>query len=320
LPTALFRFVHSGYAAVSLFFVLSGFVLVHSSGPKLASGETRRTQFWVARLARIYPLYLVALVGEASAFRFVHHVPWAELRVPTAASLFAVQAWFPSLMRLTNVPAWSICDELFFYLLFPFLLDVLFRNATARRTWGVLVVAWLAGLAVAGLAVRLDAQGPALEFVLFAPICRLPEFVIGMALAHLVRADHSDRPAASGTRVTLLALGALVLITQVEPNIPLALFHNALLAPLFALLIFGLARGGGPARVLAWRPLVVLGEASFALYIIQFPFANLFWVVFKLDPMEHYALRVGSMVATAVLLHYALERPARRLLTRIAAR
>lgn len=67
--------------------------------------------------------------------------------------------------------------------------------------------------------------------------------------------------------------------TPRAPNGPLSegtstgiLLHNGVLDPLFAVLIYRLAAGAGPiARVLSWRPLVVLGEASYSIYILQSP-------------------------------------------------
>jgi peptidoglycan/LPS O-acetylase OafA/YrhL len=48
--------------------------------------------------------------------------------------------------------------------------------------------------------------------------------------------------------------------------------HNGALLPLVALLVVSLALGGGAVgRVLGARPLVVLGEASYALYILHIP-------------------------------------------------
>src|SRR6185295_6793308 len=52
---------------------------------------------------------------------------------------------------------------------------------------------------------------------------------------------------------------------------PVPFTHNGLLAPAWALVVFGLAHGGVPARWLGARPLVRLGEASYGLYILHAP-------------------------------------------------
>src|SRR6476661_1182191 len=59
-PQWVRNIVSSGYVGVDLFFVLSGFVLTYTYLVPGASHVPRR-EFWVARIARIYPMYLVAL-------------------------------------------------------------------------------------------------------------------------------------------------------------------------------------------------------------------------------------------------------------------
>lgn len=55
-----------GYVGVSLFFVLSGFVLAYNYPNFTSAAE--RNRFWWARFARIYPLYLVALLASLPAY------------------------------------------------------------------------------------------------------------------------------------------------------------------------------------------------------------------------------------------------------------
>src|SRR6185312_11183691 len=72
--------------------------------------------------------------------------------------------------------------------------------------------------------------------------------------------------------VSILACGVAVAVFVFSSNVPEPLLHNGLLAPVFALLIHSLAGGTGPvAWLLSRRPLVLLGEASYALYILQYP-------------------------------------------------
>src|SRR5471032_1559875 len=55
--------VAHGYLGVELFFVLSGFILCHVYLDQFASGRFRYGGFLWARLARVYPLHIAALVG-----------------------------------------------------------------------------------------------------------------------------------------------------------------------------------------------------------------------------------------------------------------
>src|SRR5438128_143402 len=51
-----------GWRAVNFFFVLSGFVLAHAFDQKLGDGDIKPWRFTLIRLARLYPLYFLAMV------------------------------------------------------------------------------------------------------------------------------------------------------------------------------------------------------------------------------------------------------------------
>jgi peptidoglycan/LPS O-acetylase OafA/YrhL len=109
--------------SVSFFFVLSGFILVYNYGDDRRPLNTAR--FWVARLARIYPVYLL---GFFLAMPFVLNSLWQaheHAHQAVTAGFLAVtlsQSWVPRFATFWNIPAWSMSDEAFFYALFPILL------------------------------------------------------------------------------------------------------------------------------------------------------------------------------------------------------
>jgi peptidoglycan/LPS O-acetylase OafA/YrhL len=98
--------------------------------------------------------------------------------------------------------------------------------------------------------------------------------------------------------------------------------------PLFGVAIFALARGGGSlGRLLAARPLVALGEASYALYILQVPL--MFWLALATGKQPgttgpaFVLAYLGLAIAAALACHRFVEQPGRlwlrRLLTRPSA-
>ena len=54
--------VNAGYASVSFFILLSGFVLAYNYAPRARAGTLDRTRFWEARFTRLYPIYLLSLI------------------------------------------------------------------------------------------------------------------------------------------------------------------------------------------------------------------------------------------------------------------
>src|SRR5438128_8931008 len=63
-PIWLQTFASIGYVSVTFFFVLSGFILVYTYGGR----DFDLRQFWRARLARVYPVYLLSLLLNAPFF------------------------------------------------------------------------------------------------------------------------------------------------------------------------------------------------------------------------------------------------------------
>ncbi|MFH9422931.1 acyltransferase family protein, partial [Streptomyces sp. NPDC017529] len=120
-------FSKAGWMGVTFFFVLSGFVMTWSAKP----GDTV-TGFWRRRLLKIFPN---------------HVVTWALAMVLFAGTVTPVSSWLPNLLLVhswfpdpqihlsVNQPAWSLCSELLFYLLFPALIGPILRIRESRL-WG----------------------------------------------------------------------------------------------------------------------------------------------------------------------------------------
>jgi len=166
-----------GYLAVSLFFILSGFILVYTYQGKI-SGTDSVVRFWEARFARIYPVYLLAL---ALMIPFARTLTLGQ-RFTVLAMVQTWMPWRPDMVGAWNFPAWSLSVEAFFYLTFP----LIFVSLNRLRAVGL---RWLTGILLT-LTVIGDLSRPvegwpqsAITFFHYIPlpILRLPEFVVGMA-------------------------------------------------------------------------------------------------------------------------------------------
>ena len=101
------------YLAVDLFFVLSGFVIAHAYEHRLRSGGQFQ-RFCLARLIRLYPLYLACtlmsagLAALAAIFGTGTHVSMAQL----------ARTLFPALLFLPTPTSWSVQPPWLFPLAF----------------------------------------------------------------------------------------------------------------------------------------------------------------------------------------------------------
>ena len=125
------HFFKEGFVGVSFFFVLSGFIIAYNYQEKLLTKTTTKRTFWVARIARIYPLHLLTLLIAACIGGYVQYSDTTDWIKHFVASTFLLQPFFPSADYFFsfNSPSWSLGCEQLFYFCFPFVIPFL----TSRR-------------------------------------------------------------------------------------------------------------------------------------------------------------------------------------------
>ncbi|SAL67154.1 acetylase [Caballeronia udeis] len=328
LPKWFFNFVDGGRPAVSLFFVLSGFILTYTYRKTI--GTEGPARFYVARFARIYPVVLLSLVlsglvtayllsgGDASLmleWYALKNSIYISLAVSLICQLLLLNAWFPfaAINQPWNGPSWSISCEAFFYALFPLLL----RRLEAIRVKTLFVVCaglWiLQGLWIVFLQHALPASRHGFLVAEF-PITHLFEFIIGMCTA--IKFDELRARGTSlhsrGVALISVALVAILVLAYWRPVSPAYYLES----PFFAALILGLVLLERPVvGLLNQRWLVRLGEASYSLYLIHVPLAHLAFIA-GFRQSNGWIAMVFSICLSAVIFQY-FEEPMRR---RIRAR
>lgn len=316
----LHALLEPGHLAVDVFFVLSGYVLARRYAAASVGRPPWRRAFWVRRLARIYPLYVVSLlVGFAASWPAVALDPttWRG-RIRLVLDALLLNAWSHTAMFRYNWAAWSLSVEAFFYALLPFTLPRL--ALLPRRSLARLLVVCCAATFVAPAAYalsdpdhlhRLPVMGDEVMFVWylkFFPLQRLPELVAGAALALWLPRGHAwTRPA--------WIPAAIFVVVAVSGVVPYAYVHSGVLLPLVLAMIAGVA--GTQGGWLASRPLVALGHASYATYILHVP---LFQLLARWDPEiwekpVHVLAYMALLVLVSLCMFRWVEEPARRWLT-----
>jgi peptidoglycan/LPS O-acetylase OafA/YrhL len=336
-PACLQKFAGVGYVAITFFFVLSGFILVYT----YTGRDFSLRQFWKARLARLYPVYLLSLLLAAPFFFYavlkinVPELAWFKTHLASALVLVLtmLQAWVPQAALGWNGVAWAVSVEIFFYMLFPVLL-ARFSRISNQGLAAIGLACWMLALATALAYVVLSPDHIVadasyndrswLNALKFNPLVRLPEFVVGMACGYwLVREDPNPKLA------TPLVLGgtAVALVTTAFSHlIPYPVMHTGLYAPAFAAIICGLALRPRWTSFLEFRWLLLLGESSYAFYLLHVMALGMF--LFPITPQSPTPRDLNSFVplatpgrligaavtttVVAVLVFRFVEEPARK--------
>jgi peptidoglycan/LPS O-acetylase OafA/YrhL len=322
-PAWIVSFFTSGYDGVTIFFVLSGFVLTLNYFDGLR--RPRLGNVWnyaVARFARIYPLYALVLVW-VMMFSLDHH---ADISGWWTHAL-AVQAWDPNLTRAFafDGPAWSVSVEFFLYACAPLLFVALAR---VDRPASLAAVGVLASLAMFGIATWFLVSGRAAlpwpdhasahRWLYRTPVSRLGDFTLGIVAARLcVILPRDGRIARAGGYMAIGAAAVIVGLMCWSATTYTVWSFDVIYAIPSAVMFLGLALAPGRrlARLLSLPGIVLLGEASYAFYLVHAPMLDRVgdpWTAATApDTVLYTFLTLGAIFALAVGLHVLVERPAR---------
>ena len=341
MPAWLYHVIVGGQYGVTFFFILSGFILTYRYKEWFASGVTD-THFWRFqrfRVARIYPIYLLGLLldtpwhlierAQAGQLAAVGQTWWASWLL----NLLGLQAWVPAVpfAMFWNTPAWSVSAEFFFYATFPFACAWLSTHLHTTARLATLFVAILfGGVALyAGtiyLLTYVFPVGGETQYIVlvYNPVLRYSEFLAGcLAGQYFLGRRRQAPPAAADAKarrwrdVVLVASLLVVCARVVSPDysgpsqwlwlLDVAVKYPVFIVPFTAII---LALASGPtflSPLLEQRWLVLLGEASYALYIIHWSvttFLRMGYLGAWSTPAVHFALLLATVGASVICYRF----------------
>ena len=236
----LYQWLNLGQYGVFVFFLVSGYIVPASLERK---GSVRG--FWISRAFRLYPMFLVALVLSAVAYKTGHGNIGNAGHDPAAAAL----GWMFMLQNLVaglNVPVvtWTLSYEMVFYLLLAGLFSwgVHRRSGWYATAFAVGAVALGGVLPMSALAHWSNGPGQASQLVLNGVTDTL--ILAGLALAVL------SRSWAARAGASLAAVVALVLVTF-NQSYPYPWSGCVILALMFTGTVIYRAEGYSPRKRLA---------------------------------------------------------------------
>jgi peptidoglycan/LPS O-acetylase OafA/YrhL len=259
-----------GFVGVDIFFVISGFLIAQIVLRKKELGRFSFAEFYIGRVRRIVPAYLVMLAFVSVAMAIFLTPGDFVLFKESALSAFYFNSnnYFSSLndyfapagYELPLLHTWSLAVEMQFYLFLPLILMVL----PARLLVPVLLFASVFFVVGSEYFLRHDHR----QAVYFSLAARVPEFLIGTLAAILNKhRKFSQAPSAFLAAVGVVLVGISFFLITEGQKFPGLLALPACIGT--ALLL--ITPNSLPSRVFSSAPLVFVGALSYSLYLWHWP-------------------------------------------------
>lgn len=268
------RLTSEGGRGVTLFFVISGFVLSLPFLRARAEGGSPVSvrRYFARRLRRIEPPYVLSLalflVGDIVLLR----TPLRSLLPHFLAGLAYGHGLVFGVPNPINSVTWSLEVEAQFYLVMPLIASVFLLTAPRRR-------ALLLGLGVLSLATLAGPLGDSLRWTR-SLAGSLPAFAVGIVIADLYL--HQGWAGRAGSRrgdVTFaVGLGSFITLPVVATGAVYA--SGQVLAS--GLLVVGALRSSAPRRALRRPTAWIVGGMCYSIYLVHLQVIRLLW-----RPMHH---------------------------------
>jgi peptidoglycan/LPS O-acetylase OafA/YrhL len=329
--SAQWRLTNEGHIGVTVFFVLSGFLITaRYSGLTTISGKWAK-QYFRNRFARIYPLYFL-LTGLTFLVTWLDPSfdgtgAWQKYSPPDKAvviltNLTLVRGFFTSLLNSGIMQGWTLTVEETFYCLAPFLLVALARSKAQYLVLGATSLVCIA------LGVALVYYTPMNHYGFFENyrfmgyrtfFGRAFEFVAGAGLAIFVRQPPSQLYAAlPGARFTTLGaawIGACLTILGFLSTAQTyswtrwyGIGLNNLVLPIgIVCLFYGLlTERTWLSRLLSTAAAQRLGKASYAFYLVHI---GIFSIALQRYVTTNMGIHFTVLLLFSLLLYQYVEVP-----------
>nr|WP_321376678.1 acyltransferase [uncultured Bacteroides sp.] len=317
----LVKNLNHGYLAVDFFFILSGFVIGYAYDDRWNKGFTMK-EFFKRRLIRLHPMVVIGTLLGVITFCLQGSVQWNGTQIATSLTMLALlctMLFIPAVPGLgyeirgngemfpLNGPYWSLFFEYIGNILYA-----LFIRRLSTKALGTLVV--VLGIALTWFATcNISTYGSigvgwTLDSVNFlgGSLRMLFPFTMGMFLSRIFQ-PVKVRGAFWICSAVLLALFSVPFIGASEPVCMNGVYESFCIIIVFPILVW-LGASGATTDKISTNICKFLGDISFPLYVVHYPFMYLFyaWLIkSKLYTFgETWAISL-SVMAWNVLLAYA---------------
>jgi peptidoglycan/LPS O-acetylase OafA/YrhL len=304
------------HVGVSIFFVLSGFLIGYRYFNSYEYSWKWCKEFWIKRIIRIYPLYLILLVVAMMAVQS-NNLDWF-LNISLLKGLF-------SSYKFSGIaPAWALTVEMMFYLFVPVIFYWWEKNSWRKMTIGFFAVGVL--LVAIGENIVFYSFFDSFKFMsLYTFFGRSFEFLIGVWLGIKMLSKSKNRSGhpiktTVGLSLTTLSLYGMVLLQSISAD-GVGLLHpvgfllnNYGFAIGAMFLIWGLiAEHTLLSRLLSFKAFHLLGKSSYAFFLMHYTVV-VAWVS-KVVGNDYFVV-FASIWALSVMAYLLIEQPLTNMLTK----
>ena len=295
-----------GSLGVSIFFVLSGFLLMcRSNEQSMVSSPLRNLKYSCNHIKKLYPLHLVMTVV---ALPLLFHTWWdhtnAALNIGArvGVNVLLIQSWFPweSIRYSMNNLSWFLCCMVFLYFMFPMIHNWIVKIRDVRKkialSLGIWALMWILGY-LANYFVGQNGLSPSFcqGLTYNFPIYRLGDFFIGCIAGSVYKQTDLKLSKKVYTIIEAVVLAvsiAFVLINWsgiVLESLGRRFWESvpALIPLSIIIVVLFMKCGGGITQFLSKTIFVKLGNISGEAFLIhELPMTYMAMIIIK--------LRIGS--------------------------
>jgi peptidoglycan/LPS O-acetylase OafA/YrhL len=321
-----FSWFRGGFFGVEVFFVVSGFLITSLMiEERERAGVVSLRMFWLRRFRRLLPALLTMLVAVASwaalfgtaeqHWQMRRDIPWGLSYLANWGQISSDTAYFagsPTLLR----HLWSLAVEEQWYVLWP-LAFLLLSRRFARDTAAAAAIGRLAMVVM--LATAAASFWGHTNFLYLSTLTRSSGLLLGAALAYVWRPwrlGHlpSGRALQNLDRIAtgaVVVLAVAVIVGRVESQLTYVVLMPLVTASSAALVAVVVHPGAGWARwFFSSRPLVVVGQRSYGLYLWSWPISLLCGAA--QGSLARFALAMAITVPVSEACYRFIEKPVRQ--------
>ena len=321
-PGFIYDFTGEFHISLTIFFVLSGFLISYKYADKVQLNRKWLTRYFINRFSRIYPIFFIfTILNIAYAIKLGHLSFNRETAWVVLLNLTLLKGLFDDIKFSGIAQAWSLTVEEIFYISAPL---IFLFSTNLKRLFLLLVPITLIGF----LLVYFFAGWPAFGFFKnmhymwhFSYFGRAAEFFFGIALAHLMKNNSAFLLRFKHYTYTGLAgiIGCMLLMANLKGGIyehgffhPLGKLLNDVPLPFFTCCLFyGLIQEKTLlARLFSMDIIMLLGKSTYSFYMIHLGVLQSYLSYFiPGDNLFGYLFILFILWVLAILIYKFVEEP-----------